>query len=169
MKLLNKLKSNKQANIKKIKIIWIIAVIIILLSMSYSLIFEQDKIAIDRYNFKELEKVRLILKEVPREQYKFRNFNDFNKKYWLWIKPIKNCYYMVSTNYFDNYNQKQWIWYIFWFKIESVLYKFRYLNWYYAYPKYDLPIEYFCDWWKKCDADMNLNWFENDISNPCRD
>ncbi len=159
------MKINSKYIINILKLIMFILIIYVSVII-YSLIFEQDKLAIDNYNFEQLEKVKMTLKDVQREQYNFVDLKEFNNKYWLQIKPIKNCFYIVSTNYFDNYNQKQWIWYIFWFKLESLMYKIIYFWASYAYPKYDLPYMNFCDWRPRC-FDWNLMHFKSTISHIC--
>lgn len=160
MKLLIKFKSNKQTIIKNVKIGGIIIISIILLAVTYSLIFEQDKIKIDKYNFEQLEKAKIILEKIPKDAKYFYTFKKFNNSYKANIEPIKNCYYISNDNW-------KYL-YIFWFKLESLLYKIRYLSWYYAYPRYGLSYDNFCYWWKTC-IDWNLSDFKYTISNPCQD
>lgn len=96
------------------------------------IIFEIINTRTDIYNFNQLEKAKIILNKIPKEDYKFFTLKKFNSKYNAEIKPTKNCYYVSN----DNWNQP----YIFWFKLESIIYRLRYLNIYYAYPKYDIPV-----------------------------
>jgi hypothetical protein len=164
------MKTLKNLNISKIKknIIWILLFIIVLYLwvFLYSYIFEKDKIAIDRYNFEQLEKVKKSL-DNEKTDYRFRNLRDFNNKYNLNIQPIKNCYYIVTTIYFDNYKWDSK--YIFWFHLESLIYKFINFWWNYTYPKYDLPVYNICIWGNRCDYDSNKAIYEFTISNPCQD
>ncbi len=69
---------------------------------------------VDYYNFNQLEKAKIILDKIPENAEKFYTLKEFNEKYNTNIKPIKNCYYISN----DNWNQD----YIFWFKLESLLY-----------------------------------------------
>ena len=163
MELLKKL--NKQKVKKSLWYIIISIISIFVLAWIYSLIFEQDKLMVDRYNFKQLEKAKLILNKIPKEKMLFYTLKDFNETYKADIKPIKNCYYV---NY-DNWNKP----YIFWFQLESMIYRFIYFWKDYAYPRYSRPNEEVCfgmykGWWLGCDND-NKQWFLNTISNPCRD
>ncbi|MBT3726236.1 hypothetical protein HOG21_00605 [bacterium] len=56
---------------------------------------EKRNIAIDEYNFKQLQKVKQL---INKKKLKFKNLDDFNNKYNVNIKPIKNCYYISSDN-----------------------------------------------------------------------
>ena len=87
-----KILKNVNLEILKKSIIWILLFIIFLYSwvFIYSYVFEQDKIAIDKYNFEQLEKIKSFLDNYKTE-IEFRNLNEFNYKYKLDIKPIKNC------------------------------------------------------------------------------
>lgn len=76
----------------------ILTACIYLIVFGYSLIFEQDKLTIDRYNFEQLEKVRLVLDNLDKNSYKFDNLNEFNKKFSQNIEPIKNCYFLTERN-----------------------------------------------------------------------
>ncbi|MDD2907474.1 MAG: hypothetical protein PHH98_02425 [Candidatus Gracilibacteria bacterium] len=163
-----KILKNVNLEILKKSIIGILLFIIFLYSgvFIYSYVFEQDKIAIDKYNFEQLEKIKSFLDNYKTE-IEFRNLNEFNYKYKLDIKPIKNCYYMKTTNYVDNYKGKSD--YILGFQLESLIYKFIYFGGNYVYPKYDLPIDYICIGGKKCNYDSNKASFEITISNSCDD
>ena len=142
---------------------------------------EKEKIAIDKYNFEQLKKVKEVLKDIPEEEMKFTNLKELNKKYDIEIEPIKNCYYVLTTNFLDNYEWESS--YIFWFQLESNKYKNKYKEEYYAYPKYDLPVKELCapsstkwnpftvdvkDLETTC-TDMRRARFESTISNPCED
>jgi len=130
---------------------------------------EKEKIAIDKYNFSQLEKVKVVLKNISEGDMKFRNLQELNKKYNAKIEPIKNCYYTVTTNFFDDYVWESF--YIFWFQLESNRYKNKYGEEYYTYPKYDLPYSERCYWmWEwECTKDIHLENFRYVISNPCND
>lgn len=108
----------KLINIKFIKrvLIFIILfyIIIFLWILIYSFVFEKDKIAIDRYNFEQLEKAKPILESIPETDERFYSLKEFNQKYNADIKSIKNCYYVINYNWDEKY--------IFWFKIESLIY-----------------------------------------------
>ncbi|MDD2907810.1 MAG: hypothetical protein PHH98_04160 [Candidatus Gracilibacteria bacterium] len=122
----------------KLKYIGIILLIIFVLSQSYAMY-------IDMYNFRQLEKVKIILKDLKREDKQFFNLNEFNKIYNVDIQPIKNCYYL------RNYKSEDRVPYTFGFELESLIYTFIYGDDYYSnlykyvfgqryytYPKYDL-------------------------------
>ena len=96
---------------------------------------EKRNIAIDEYNFKQLQKVKQL---INKKKLKFKNLDDFNNKYNVNIKPIKNCYYISS----DNWNEK----FIFWFALESKKYREKYGKYNYIYPKYDIPEDILCTW-----------------------
>ncbi len=51
-------------------------------------------LTIDIYNFRQLEKVKIILKDLKRTDKQFFYLKDFNKIYNANIQPIKNCYYL---------------------------------------------------------------------------
>jgi hypothetical protein len=74
----------------------LLGILILLIVVDVSI--EWDKIAVDRYNFEQLEKIRIVLKGNLRENYKFGDINEFNKMYSQDIKPIKNCYFLVSED-----------------------------------------------------------------------
>lgn len=124
------LKSFKTWKPKKIALyafIWIL--ILYAWVFIYSLVFEQDKLVIDRYNFRQLEKVKPILESIPKNAKKFHTLKEFNDIYKTDVKPIKNCYYVSNEN--GKYP------YIFWFKLESL--SFRLVRWWssgfdYLYP-----------------------------------
>ncbi|MDR0771810.1 MAG: hypothetical protein LBF15_01825 [Candidatus Peribacteria bacterium] len=52
----------------------------------------------DRYNFREFEKAKVILDTIEKGTVKFSNINEFNEVYDTNIKPIKNCYMINSSN-----------------------------------------------------------------------
>lgn len=140
--------------------IWFLLLLILsfILVAIYSFTFEKDKIAIDRYNFEQLEKAKPILESIPETDERFYSLKEFNQKYNANIKSIKNCYDISN----DNWSEK----YIFWFKLESYIYIYIYRTKLFAYPKYDMPYKNFCVW--EC-IDLNKRTFENIISKPCKD
>ncbi len=119
---------------------------------------ESYAVYIDMYNFKQLEKAKPYLETIDKNTKKFYSLKEFNVIYSAWIKPIRNCYDV--SNY--NWNEK----YIFWFKLESLIYIYIYKTKYYAYPKYDAPYRNWCEVWLGC-YDKNKEIFERVISNPC--
>ncbi|MDD2907476.1 MAG: hypothetical protein PHH98_02435 [Candidatus Gracilibacteria bacterium] len=159
------MKNLKNVNLKILKksIIGILLFIIFLYSgvFIYSYVFEQDKIKIDKYNFEQLEKSKLILNNISTDSKKFFTLKDFNNIYDSDIKPIKNCYYISNSNGKEKY--------IFGFQLESLIYKFINFGKNYVYPKYDLPPSYFCGGSRNCSDNMVFNIFYKTISNPCRD
>jgi hypothetical protein len=138
---------------KSFKIIFILLLWLFILREIYT-------INIDIYNFKQLEKAKIILKDLPKESDKFYWLKEFNEKYGANIKPIKNCYDISN----DNWKYP----YIFWFKLESILYKIKYSNIFYSYPKYDFEVVNNCIIWGWC-FDINYELFSKTISNPCQD
>jgi hypothetical protein len=100
-----------------------------------------------------------IIMNDEKYEYLFSDLWDFNQIYNSNIKPVKNCYYINN----DNGDEK----YLFWFKLESLLYKIKYLNTYIAYPSYDLSKSLYCGWGKDCKDDLDFYSFEKIISNPC--
>jgi hypothetical protein len=141
-------------NIKKtLKIISLIVLWLFIIWQSYALY-------IDIYNFKQLEKAKPILESINKDDKKFYSLEEFNNKYNINIKPIRNCYYVSN----DNWDEK----YIFWFKLESIIYMCIYWAKYYSYPIYSREISTSCviNWW--C-MDFNKNKFNRIISNPCED
>ena len=139
--------------IKKIsfkKVIWFFWLILVL--------FESYNMFIDFYNFSQLKKAKPILENIDYSKDSFKDINEFNKKYNAWIKPIKNCYDVVSYNWENDY--------LFWFKLESVIYKLIYWDKFYSYPSYTIPEDLFCWWWETCD-DINKKIHLRTISNPC--
>ncbi|MDD5213349.1 MAG: hypothetical protein PHG82_02915 [Candidatus Gracilibacteria bacterium] len=156
-------------NIKrKLCILFILIISLYGLVFIYSLIFEQEKMSVDRYNFEQLEEVKNTLNKLDKNSYTFDNVKEFNNKYNKNIKPIKNCYFLSDRNgYFENKNGGGG--YIFGFKLESLIYKFIYFGEKYSYPKYDLPINNICGGGTKCDYDITLGNFIKTITNPCRD
>lgn len=156
--------------IKKLnkKVIIAISTILILFIASWIYFYneEKDNIKIDEYNFEQLDKVIEVLDKSPWDSYTIDDLTDFNKDFNQDIQPIKNCYYIRSRIY--EWTKWTW-WYIFWFKLESKQYIEKYWTEYYAYPKYDLPVNYYCGWSKWCKDDWNFDSFEYTISNPCQD
>ncbi len=130
----------KKLNLKKILIgIWASIAWIILLWTAviiYSFIFEKDKIAKDKYNFEQLEKVKDFFVNKNMDTLRFDSLRDFNSQYSLNIKPINNCYYFSSFNWKQDY--------IFAFQLESLKNKIIYLGNNYIYPKYDLKKKRAC-------------------------
>ncbi len=120
---------------------------------------EQENIKIDEYNFKQLEKAKPILDNIPKDAKKFKTLKKFNELYNAWIEPIKNCYYVSNLNWKYPY--------IFWFKLESEKYKNKYWEKYYVYPNYDLPFTPYCWWSKDCQDDINKWFFLSVISYHC--
>jgi len=140
--------------------VWLFLLLILsfVLVAVYSFTFEKDKIAIDRYNFEQLEKAKPILETIDENTKKFYNLKEFNERYNAWIKPIKNCY---------SINMNNWkYFYKFWFRLESLLYIYIYRTKLFAYPKYDTPYQNVCMW--GC-FDWNRKAFERIISNPCKE
>jgi hypothetical protein len=150
-------------------LLWILWLIILgfISLVIYSFTYEKEKIEIDRYNFEQLEKAKPYLETIDENTEDFYFLPDFNEKFNIDIKPIKNCYYVRSTN--GEYQ------YIFWFKLESLLYKKIYWTEFYAYPEYDVPSYY--TWHvfpnqtvdKSMNPDVKRRAFEYIISNPCED
>lgn len=142
---------------------WIVWIILLCLSIGafYVFIIDKENIEIDRYNFEQLEIVDNIIMNDKKYDYAFRDIGEFNKIYKTKIQPIKNCYYI------DKYNGDEK--YLFWFKLESLLYKIKYKNSYIAYPKYDLPVKTIrLNKPSKLDhLDRNYFNFIEHISNPC--
>lgn len=130
------------------------------------LIWQSYAVYIDMYNFKQLGKAKPILENIPKDAETFYNLKQFNEIYHANIKPIKNCYLV------NNYNWKGE--YIFWFKLESLIYMYIYWGEYFAYPKYNLPKGRLCFWlniwgWGGECYDDNRLHFEKVVSNPCKD
>lgn len=157
---------NKTKKICKILIkllvwfLWLLILSFILVSI-YSFTYEKDKIAVDKYNFEQLEKAKTIIENDKYYNIIFRNIRQFNSIYNSDIKPIKNCYYLSKYNWDEKF--------IFWFKLESMIYKIIYFRENYVYPKYDLPIYNICTWGNRCDYDSTKARFIKTISNPCQD
>ncbi len=158
---------NKKTLIKIwINIVSFISIICILIIL-YSFLFEHDKIKTDKYNFEQLDKAKVILDEIPNDAEKFYTLIEFNKLYNTDIKPITNCY--IINN--DNWNEP----YMFWFKIESLIYRILYRSIYYAYPKYDIPVRMMYTW---ANVGWNFSWwpydfsrdlFEYIVTHPCKE
>ena len=158
MNLLKSLKLKKYMKISLSILIWILFLWIISI-LWYSYIYEQDKIAIDRYNFEQLEKAKPILEKLPQKDKKIFSPKMLNDLYGANIQTIKNCYYISNSNWKYPY--------IFWFQLESLMYKVLYFWENYAYPKYDKPVDYFCWWSKYCRDDRIFGGFIWTISWPC--
>ncbi|MDD5213347.1 MAG: hypothetical protein PHG82_02905 [Candidatus Gracilibacteria bacterium] len=141
---------------KKVKII---VNIILLILFSLFILWQSYGLFIDIYNFKQLEKVNIILKYLKISDKPFYNLKIFNEIYKSDIKPINNCYYI------SNYNGDEK--YIFGFKLESLIYRYIYGTKYYAYPKYDIPYRGMCI--SGGCYDGNKDEFEYLISNPCKE
>ncbi len=136
---------------KKVKYSLIILWILFLIWQSYA-------VYIDMYNFKQLEKVKTLLNKKYNVELSFKDIVDFNHQYNQNIKPIWNCYYLSS------YNNKEK--YMFWFKLESLIYTYTYWTKYFSYPKYDIPYWHLCLMWKWC-FDANKEDYIKVISNKC--
>lgn len=126
-------------------------------------LYEFYGIGVDKYNFRQLEKVKIDLKDNETKT-RFIDVVDFNNQFNEDIRSLKNCYYLSSDNWTEPY--------IFWFKIESLVYQYIYWTQYFSYPKYDLPISELCFWVGRIDGgscdDVNKARFLRTISNPCR-
>ncbi len=169
---------------KKLKIIsrrdiYISIIVLMLWLISYMYFYgplfspvktEIDNIMLDRYNFKQLEKIKSILSEVPREEYKFARLADFNRQFDVEVIPKKYCYYIMSTHYFEDeeYNWNE-LGYIFATKIHSKYYSDKYPEWFFVYPEYNLPIhnrcyrnlntwEPFCYDWNFAKLEWTIVW-----------
>ena len=128
--------------------------------ITYSIVYEKDKIAIDDYNFEQLNKAKPTLDWLKKNSQAFATLNEFNQQYNLDIKPMQNCYYV------SNYNGRKP--YIFWFQLQSVKYKLLFFtHGAYSYPSYDLPYEEFCVSWYWC-YDHFADDFNYTITHPCR-
>jgi hypothetical protein len=151
------MKINKEMKLTAITLI--ITVVFIYTSIwLYSFIFEQDKLAIDRYNFEQLEKAKPILENMPKLN-SFYWLKEFNEKLKANIQPIENCYFVANFNW----NQK----YIFWFQLKSKIYILMYFWDIYFYPSYDIPYHSECDWFSCYDRFKNLS--RTIVSQPCQD
>lgn len=142
---------------KKVKYSLIIFWILFLIWQSYS-------VYIDIYNFRQLESVKIILKDLKRDDKQFFNLKEFNNIYTINIQPIKNCYYL------RNYKWEDRVSFTFWFQLESLIFMWVYKTRYYAYPKYDLPVTKVCTGmynWRCSDASWNN--FRYVISHPCEE
>ena len=148
----------KNIPIKKLGIIAVTIVLILFLVNRNALLNkEKENIAIDEYNFSQLDKIKPLLEAIPANAKKFYTLKDFNTLYHGDIQPMKNCYYVSN----DNGNEK----YIFAFNLESKKYRELYLRSFYAYPWYNLPFERFCIWY--C-YDNNMRQVLNTLSHPCQ-
>lgn len=128
------------------------------------IIHQSYAVYIDIYNFRKLEQVKSVLNK-PENLIEFSGLKDFNNKFKQDIQPIKWCY-VISK---DNGNEP----YIFWFKLESLIYihiygdktdKNFYNKEYFSYPSYDIPEEIFCTW---ICYDFVRTHFEGLISRSC--
>lgn len=138
--------------------------IMILIILSLFILRESYKIYIDMYNFKQLERVKTILDELPKDSYSFKNIKKFNDSFNQGIQPIQNCYFLIDRNRFVYKNAWSW-WYVFWFKFKSIIYKLKYKADNYSYPEYNLPILPFCD--DSC-YDTFKSKFEHTLYSPCK-
>ena len=127
------------------------------LAWLYSFIFEQDKLAIDRDNFIQFEKAKLVLEHLPVNTSKFHTLKEFNSLYHQSIKPVRNCFVVGN----DNWKYP----YIFWFELESLFYRLLFIWWNYTYPQYDISADILCVW--KC-YDASPIQFNYIISHPCQ-
>lgn len=156
---------NKQKIIKSWIYVSIFTIILYVSIWIYSFIFEQDKLAIDKYNFKQLEKAKLILDKVPNEKIEFYSYDNFNEIYKTDIKPAKNCYVFNDSNWDKPY--------IFWFQLESLIYRYIYFWKNYAYPSYSRHNDTVCfgeySNWASGGCYNNKQSFIDTISNPCQD
>jgi len=90
---------NKIIKIVSFLITLLIATIITYIFVAiYSFTFEKEKIAIDRYNFEQRDKVKTIIENDKYYNTAFRDIKQFNSLYNSDIKPIKNCYYLSKYN-----------------------------------------------------------------------
>jgi len=93
--------TNKNQIIKFISFLVTLLIIIIItyiLVAIYSFTYEKDKIAIDRYNFEQRDKVKIIIDNDKYYNIMFGSVKTFNRVYNSDIKPIKNCYYLSHSN-----------------------------------------------------------------------
>ncbi|MDD4151569.1 MAG: hypothetical protein PHR68_03065 [Candidatus Gracilibacteria bacterium] len=95
---------------------------LILLLIGLFFINESYNIYVDMYNFKQLEKVKIILKDLKISDKRFYNLKGFNEIYKSNIKPIKNCYDIA------NLKDETKVPYIFGFKLESLIYIYIYME-----------------------------------------
>ena len=148
----------KNIPIKKLGIIAVtIIVILFLVNRNALLNKEKENIAIDEYNFSQLDKIKPLLEAIPANAKKFYTLKDFNTLYHGDIQPMKNCYYVSN----DNGNEK----YIFAFNLESKKYKRELSREFYFYPWYNLKNRTVCIWY--C-YDDNMKHVLNIISHPCQ-
>jgi len=89
---------------KKVKILSFLITLLIIIIITYILVgiysftFEKDKLAIDRYNFEQRDKVKSIIDKDKYYNTSFRDIKQFNSIYNSDIKPIKNCYDITKYN-----------------------------------------------------------------------
>ncbi|MDD2907323.1 MAG: hypothetical protein PHH98_01650 [Candidatus Gracilibacteria bacterium] len=153
-----KILKNVNLEILKKSIIGILLFIIFLYSgvFIYSYVFEQDKIAIDKYNFEQRDKVKSIIEKDKYYNIAFRDIKQFNSLYNSDIKPIKNCYDITKYNGDEKF--------LFGFKLESMIYKFKYFGENYAYPSNNLSKKSPC---KNYGCISTREIFIDIISKPC--
>lgn len=141
--------------------------IIVFILLWLFILRESYWIYIDRYNFEQLEKVKYLLENTIDKKLWYYHIKDFNKKYGISIEPIKNCYYISNNNWKYPY--------IFWFKLESQIYKIIYWDKYFSYPGYDMPVRLSWPLFttkplpKDHNPDSTRSDFEFIISNPCKE
>lgn len=141
---------------------WILILCLSILTF-YVFIIDKENIEIDKYNFEQLEIVDNTIMNDEKYEYSFRKLWQFNKTYNTNIQPIKNCYFISDFNWDEKY--------IFWFKLESLLYRIKYKSTYIAYPSYQQPESknIFWFWWSAINDNTDYNFikFIEHISNPC--
>ena len=77
---------------------------------------------IDFYNFWQFKKALPILESISEDSPEFFGVNAFNEKYNTNLKPINKCYYVKNNNTEDR------VPYGFWFRIESFIYIYIYIE-----------------------------------------
>ncbi len=148
---------------KKNKVIYIIAWLV----LSVYILLEIINISTDIYNLNQIEKMIDILRSVPKDRYHFRTLQEFNNNLNLNIKPKWNCYFVIDTVNYKWYTNKESLGYIIWFGFKSELMKLYYWEWYYVYPKYDLPKTTMCT--NNYCYDSTFLWFQRTILTACSD
>lgn len=156
----------KKLNKKLIYVIVYLNILIAIWLILYNYQKEQENIKIDEYNFEQFKKIWNILDKLDKKSYSFNNLKEFNQRFNQDIKPMKNCYFLSSTeDFFWKAN------YIFLFEIYSKKFNKKYNSTYYIYPEsmYNL-IEYsLCEkHWGICSADIVFSKYMETISNPCQ-
>lgn len=151
----------------KLKLVFIL--ILMIWYILNILMYENEKIKIDKYNFEQLYTFQSIVNkhdfwknitsfEDVKLLKKFNSLKEFNSMFNSNITPIKNCYYVSSNNWSYKY--------IFWFKLESLTYKIKYMSNEYIYPKFDW--NNYCTWWCPRNNPIKYN-LEKIISYPCEE